>query len=128
MSDVISWMRRQAGVAVPMLVCGALLAGAAPALADGGHGQAAASSAHASPTPVVDLNAATEADLQALPGIGPAKAKAIVALRKRLGRFQRVEQILRVRGIGRATFRKLQPMLRLGPARNPGPPRSHRHR
>jgi len=67
---------------------------------------------------VVNLNTATEAELGHLPGIGPSKAAAIVAYRARGRRFRRVEELMRVRGIGRATFRRLRPMLRVeGPTR-----------
>jgi competence ComEA-like helix-hairpin-helix protein len=63
---------------------------------------------------VVNLNTATEAELIRLPRIGPSRAKAIVALRARLGgHFAHIEQIIRVRGIGRKTFRALAPMLAL---------------
>jgi len=63
---------------------------------------------------VVNLNTATEVELTRLPGIGPSRAKAILALRARLGgRFRRIEELIRVRGIGRKTFRKLAPMLSL---------------
>ena len=60
---------------------------------------------------VVNLNTATEQELIDLPGIGPSKAKAILELRKRMGKFERVENLLRVRGIGRKTLRRLAPML-----------------
>jgi competence protein ComEA len=60
---------------------------------------------------VVNINTATETELGRLPGIGPSKAAAIVAFRARGRQFQRVEDLLRVRGIGRATFRQLRPML-----------------
>jgi competence protein ComEA len=59
----------------------------------------------------LDLNAASESDLVALPGIGPARAAAVVALRTRLGGFQRVEDLLRVQGIGRATLAKIRPLV-----------------
>jgi competence protein ComEA len=59
---------------------------------------------------VVNIQTASMEELQRLPGIGPAKAAAIVAYRERTP-FRRVEDILRVRGIGRATFRRLRPML-----------------
>jgi competence protein ComEA len=64
---------------------------------------------------VVNVNAATADELMRLPGIGPAKAAAILALRARLSgqRFARVEDLLRVRGIGRATLRKLRPLMAL---------------
>lgn len=59
---------------------------------------------------VVNIQTASVDELQRLPGIGPSKAAAIVAQRERSA-FRRVEDILRVRGIGRATFRRLRPML-----------------
>ncbi|MBX7193388.1 MAG: ComEA family DNA-binding protein [Sandaracinaceae bacterium] len=59
---------------------------------------------------VVNIQTATADELQRLPGIGPSKAAAIIAFRERTA-FRRVEDILRVRGIGRATFRRLRPYL-----------------
>ncbi|MBX3248499.1 MAG: helix-hairpin-helix domain-containing protein [Myxococcales bacterium] len=66
--------------------------------------------AEAAPAPSgapVDLNTATEAQLVALPGIGPSKARAIIAYREQRT-FRRVEELMRVRGIGRGTFRQLR--------------------
>ena len=62
---------------------------------------------------VVNLNDASAEQLERLPGIGPSRARAILELRARLKRFARVEDLLRVKGIGRATFRKLRPLLTL---------------
>lgn len=59
---------------------------------------------------VVNIQTASIDELQRLPGIGPSKAAAIVAQRERAA-FRRIEDIMRVRGIGRATFRRLRPML-----------------
>lgn len=59
---------------------------------------------------VVNLNTATEEELMRLPGVGPSRAAAIVAMRQRRP-FRRAQEILRVRGIGRATFRRLEPHL-----------------
>ncbi len=69
-----------------------------------------------STTATVDLNHATAEELQTLPGIGPSKAAAIVAYRERRP-FQRIEQIMRVRGIGRGTFRRIRDMLTVSPRR-----------
>jgi competence protein ComEA len=81
---------------------------------------AAAASATTSPARVrasaedpVLLNSATEADLRRLPGIGPKRAEAILALRARLGRFHAVEDLLKVKGLGRATLKRLRPLLRV---------------
>jgi competence protein ComEA len=72
-----------------------------------------ASAVTAQPTGVVNLNDASAEQLERLPGIGPSRAKAILELRARLKRFTRIEELLRVKGIGRATFRKLRPLLTL---------------
>ncbi len=57
----------------------------------------------------VILNIATEDELTKLPGIGPSRARAIVALRQRLIKFRAVEDLLRVKGIGRKTLRRIKP-------------------
>lgn len=59
----------------------------------------------------LDLNNATEADLVNLPGVGPAKAKAILAFREAKGRFHSVSQLLRIKGFGRATVARLRPLV-----------------
>jgi competence ComEA-like helix-hairpin-helix protein len=56
----------------------------------------------------VSLNTATVADLEQLPGIGAAKAQAIVDDRRRHGRYRSVEDLGRVRGIGAATIERLR--------------------
>lgn len=61
----------------------------------------------------VGLNTATLDDLRRLPGIGPKKAAAILALRAKLGRFRRAEELMRVKGIGRGTFKKLRPLVKV---------------
>jgi competence protein ComEA len=59
---------------------------------------------------IVDLNLASETDLRALPGVGPSRAKAIVALRQRLGRLRSVDDLARIKGFGRALVRRLRPL------------------
>ena len=80
--------------------------------------------ARATPEDPVYINHASMEELRRLPGVGPKRAEAIVALRQRMGRFQRVEDLLRVKGIGRATIRKWRPLLRLDApaAADAGPP------
>jgi competence protein ComEA len=55
------------------------------------------------------LNLASEEELTKLPGIGPSRARAILALRQRLAKFRAVEDLLRVKGIGRKTLRRIKP-------------------
>ena len=57
------------------------------------------------------LNLAAEADLRQLPGVGAKRAQAVLALRNKLGRFTRLEQLLRVRGIGPRTLARLRPLV-----------------
>lgn len=59
---------------------------------------------------VVNLNTATESELRRLPGIGPSKAQRIVEARQKR-KFDTTDQIMRVKGIGRKTYRKLKPHL-----------------
>lgn len=60
------------------------------------------------PGGVISLNSATAAQLQALPGVGPATAQAIVEHRQARGNFTSVEQLMEVKGIGPAKFEKLR--------------------
>ena len=64
----------------------------------------------------VILNLANEEDLKKLRGVGPAKAKAILALRERMGgRFKSIQDLLRVKGLGRKMLERLKPQLLLDP-------------
>jgi competence protein ComEA len=74
---------------------------------------AAAAGATAAPEGVVNINTATADELVRVPGIGPARAAAIVHLRERAHRFNHTEDLLRVRGIGRVGFRRMRPYLAL---------------
>jgi competence protein ComEA len=79
-----------------------------PAVVTGGPG-----TGPAGPAPPVDLNVATAAQLDALPGIGPATAAAIVEYRTRHGRFVTVDELVEVRGIGEAKLAALRPRVRV---------------
>lgn len=68
----------------------------------------------------VILNLAGEEDLRRLPGIGASKAKAILELRAKIGRFRRVEDLLRVKGIGRRRLARLRPLLLIDPPKTSG--------
>lgn len=76
---------------------------------------AAASASAPSAPPRVVLNTASEAELLQLPGVGPAKAKAILVLREKLGRFRRFEDLLRVRGIKRRSLDRIRERAVLDP-------------
>ncbi len=55
----------------------------------------------------IDLNAATVKELSALPGVGKKKAEAIVAYRTENGKFESIDEIRKVDGIGKKTFSKI---------------------
>jgi len=59
------------------------------------------------PQGVVNINTATPEQLQLLPGIGPSKAGAIVKYRAKR-KFKATHELIRIRGIGHKTFRKLR--------------------
>jgi competence protein ComEA len=60
---------------------------------------------------VVNVNTATAEELVRLPGIGDAKARAILDYRKEKGAFKSVEQLREVKGIGDAALERLRPHL-----------------
>lgn len=65
------------------------------------------------PTLPIDLNVATAADLDVLPGVGPATAAAIVKAREAKGGFTSVDDLLDVPGIGEAKLEALRGLVRV---------------
>jgi len=76
--------------------------------------QVSADTKHAPPAHSVDLNSATADELQQVPGIGPSTAKAIVNFRQKSGPFQKVEDLLVIKGISKTRFEKMRPYLTIG--------------
>jgi competence protein ComEA len=64
-------------------------------------------------TPMVNLNSATQTELEELPGVGPVTAQSILAFRSEHGAFTAVDELLEVSGIGDATLAKIAPYVTL---------------
>ncbi|MBA2607994.1 MAG: helix-hairpin-helix domain-containing protein [Actinobacteria bacterium] len=71
------------------------------------------SSAASEQNVIVNLNEADASQLETLPGVGPATAKAIVDYRAEHGRFRSVDDLLNVRGIGPSKLEQIKPHARV---------------
>jgi competence protein ComEA len=72
---------------------------------------------------LVDLNTAGRAELLQLPGVGPSLADAILTHRSEYGRFDMVDRLTDVNGVGEQTLRKIRPLVA---ASDDGPDRLER--
>jgi comEA protein len=73
--------------------------------------------AAASPAPL-NLNAATAADLEKLPGVGAAMATRILEYRQKSGGFKKIEELMNIQGIGERNFLRLKPLITVVPPKN----------
>jgi competence ComEA-like helix-hairpin-helix protein len=90
--------------ALGLAVCGGAALAEAPVLVAGAQPATG-------PSALIDLNTASAAELESLPGIGHSRALAILAFREAHSGFHSVSQLLRIKGIGRAMLRKLRPLV-----------------
>jgi comEA protein len=97
---------RIALVRAAVLIAALWLGGAQPVLA-----QEAPVQAQQGPTGVVNVNVADSEQLKLLPGVGPAKAQAILEYRKAKGPFKKVEDLLGVSGIGERALERIRPFV-----------------
>lgn len=65
----------------------------------------------------VNLNTATQSELEAVKGLGPAKAKAIIAYRDSRGGFKSLDELDNVKGFSKASIEKLKGELSVEPAK-----------
>jgi competence protein ComEA len=63
------------------------------------------------PPEPVNINTASQWELETLPNIGPEKARAIITYRTTEGPFKNVEDLTKIKGIGPATIEKLKPYI-----------------
>ena len=102
--------------APPVESLAAATAAVAPGAGEAAAGAAAAPARTAAVPPgsTLDLNRATAAELDALPGIGPVLASRIVEHRRLAGAFGSVDELLAVRGIGPHLLERLRPLVTAG--------------
>ncbi len=83
----------------------------------GAAAQSRPATAQASKPPVstpININTATAADLQRLPGIGAKTAARVIEYRQKNGPFKKVEELMNVRGIGERNFLRLKDQVSVG--------------
>jgi competence protein ComEA len=105
-------MKRMKKAVAAGLLCGLVLAGS-------GRGAVAAGVAPAGPGARVNLNSASADELARLPGVGPAKAKAIVEYRSEEP-FRKPEDLRKVKGIGDKLYERLKDQIMVDPAAQRG--------
>ncbi|MDP2029480.1 MAG: helix-hairpin-helix domain-containing protein [Thiobacillus sp.] len=66
----------------------------------------------------ININTATQSELEAVKGLGPAKAKAIITYRESKGGFKSLDELDNVKGFGKASIEKLKADLEIGAAKD----------
>src|SRR5262245_55347002 len=94
-----------------------LVASAPSALVSAQSKSATPAALKAPSTAVVNINTASAAELDALPGIGAKTAARIVEYRQKNGPFKKVEELMNVRGVGEKNFLKLKSQITVGAAK-----------
>jgi comEA protein len=100
----VSIVRAASAFALAALLCNTALAAANEPAGRAGGGAIVG---------VVNVNSATAEELSLLPGVGPAKAQAILEYRKEHGAFKRVEDLSEVKGIGDKALESMRPHIAL---------------
>ena len=93
---------RRARIACVMALCLGLALGSVSVMAQ---------KSAVTPAEKINLNTATSEQLQSIPGIGPSTAKSILDYRTKVGKFNKIEEIINVKGIGEKKFQKIKDRL-----------------
>jgi len=62
----------------------------------------------------ININTASQVELQKLPRIGEVVAQRIIEFREKNGKFKKIEELMKVRGIGEKTFDNLKDLITVG--------------
>jgi len=85
--------------------------GASPVILE----EPAATEAPVESTELININFASQAELESLPGIGPTTAQKIIQYREQNGSFLTTEDIINVPGIGPGTYERIKDLITVGP-------------
>ena len=94
-------------------LCAGLLVAALPGPAAAAPGAPGLQDEQEQRQETVELNTATSAELQTLPRVGERTAQRIIEYREEHGGFEKIEDLMNVRGIGEKTFLRLRPLVRV---------------
>src|SRR5215470_14231403 len=99
---------------VPLAAAACLLAVHTPTLSAQSKPASRTTTAKPAAGKVVNINTASVAELNSLPGIGAKTAALIVEYRQKNGPFKKIEELMNVRGVGEKSFLKLKPQITVG--------------
>jgi competence protein ComEA len=92
----------------------AMMIGSAAAQQPNPQGRARQTRVKEASTAIVNINTATSAQLQTLPGVGEKTAERILEYRQKNGSFKKIEELMNVKGIGEKSFLKMKDRLTVG--------------
>ena len=69
----------------------------------------------AATTELIDINTASQSELETLPGIGPTTAQKIIEYREQNGAFVSIEELINVSGIGPGLYERIKDLITVGP-------------
>ena len=69
----------------------------------------------AATTELIDINTASQSELETLPGIGPTTAQKIIEYRQQNGAFVSIEELINVSGIGPGLYERVKDLITVGP-------------
>jgi competence protein ComEA len=100
---------------VGALVCAVMFGGVGSASRSAAAQDSKPPAAAAAP---LNLNVATAADLEKLPGVGAAMATRILEYRQKSGGFKKIEELMNIQGIGERNFLRLKPLVTVVPPKS----------